>query len=152
MQILIKFQVNRIKIDDLKNLAMSNFWSVLTYWPKLTSKFIGGWIQWPDMQLLFKFQVNGMKIEEFRNLRKLTFGRCWSFDLLTSKTRGFLLMTNSTVWWSFVKIGLKLWLVGDWHTNRQTDKQTDRITHKTKQYTVEYWKNLRFSQVTSGRR
>ena len=33
----------------------------------LTSKIIGGWIQWPNKQLLFKSQVNRMKIDNFRN-------------------------------------------------------------------------------------
>ena len=33
----------------------------------LTSKIIGGSIQWPNIQLLFKFQVNRMKINNFRN-------------------------------------------------------------------------------------
>ena len=37
-------------------------------------------------------------------------------------------MTNSTVWWSFVKISLKLWPVGDKQTNRQTNRQTDVLT------------------------
>ena len=37
----------------------------------LTSKIIGGWIQWPNMQLLFKFQDNRMKIEDFRNLTQV---------------------------------------------------------------------------------
>ena len=34
----------------------------------LTSKVIGGFIQWADMKILFKFQVNWMKIYNFRNL------------------------------------------------------------------------------------
>ena len=33
----------------------------------LTSKIIGGWIEWPNMQLLFKFQVNRMKTDNFTN-------------------------------------------------------------------------------------
>ena len=33
----------------------------------LTSKIIGGWIQWPNVQILFKFQVNRLKIGNFWN-------------------------------------------------------------------------------------
>ena len=66
MKMLFKFQVNQMKIEDLRKFGPN--WPILTFWLKLTSKFIGGWIQWPDMQMLFKFQVNWIKIEDFRNL------------------------------------------------------------------------------------
>ena len=39
----------------------------------LTSKIIGGWIQWPNMQILFKFQVNRMKNDNFRKLAHVDF-------------------------------------------------------------------------------
>ena len=42
-----------------------------------------------------------------------------------------------------MKIGLRLWPVGDWHTNRQTD----RITHKYFQYT---WKIFDFPSNKQG--
>ena len=47
------------------------------------------------------------------------FDLCWPFNILTSKTIGFLLMTNSTMWWSFMNIGLKLWPVGDWQIRKR---------------------------------
>ena len=34
----------------------------------LTSKIVGGWVQWPDMQILMKFQVNQMEIDNFRKM------------------------------------------------------------------------------------
>ena len=52
----------------------------------------------------------------------------WPFNLLTSKTIDFLFMPNSTTWWSFVKIVLKLWPEGDKQTDRQTDRMK-KITH-----------------------
>ena len=69
MQLLFKFQVNRMKIEDFRNTTLVvDLGPMLTFWSMLTSKIIGGWIQWPDMQILFKFQVNRMKIDNFRNL------------------------------------------------------------------------------------
>ena len=62
MQLLFKFQVNRMKIDNFRKSA----YVVILAYDDL--KNIGGWIQRPDMQILFKFQVNRMKIEDFRNL------------------------------------------------------------------------------------
>ena len=127
MQILFKFQVNRMKIEDFRDSTLVvDLWPMLAFCPKLTSKVIGGWIKWPDLQLLFKFQVGEMKIVNFRNLAFV--------DLLTSKTIGFFLMPNSTIWWSFVKIGWKLWHVGD--------RQTNRTTKSTYQYT---WKIFDFA-------
>ena len=74
MQLLFKFQVNRRKIHNFRNLA---------YVDLLTSKTIGGWIQWPDMQMLFKFQVNQIEVEDFRNLAYVDlFGWCWSSKII----------------------------------------------------------------------
>ena len=102
MQILFKFQVNRMKNDDFRNL---------------TSKITGGWIQGPGVQILFKFQFNRMKIEDFRNTTLVvTFGLCSPFDLKNNS-----LLPDDKLY-HVVKIGLKLWPVGD----RQTDKQTDK--------------------------
>ena len=69
-----------MKIEDFRNpTEVVDLWPMLTFWSMLTSKIIGGWIQWPDGEILFKFEVNQMKIEDFRNLKKLlTF---WPFDL-----------------------------------------------------------------------
>ena len=39
-----------------------------TFWPRFTSKLIGGGIHWPDMQMLFKFRVKRIKIKDFRNM------------------------------------------------------------------------------------
>ena len=67
------------------------------------------------MQILFKFQVNQMKNDDFRNLTSR-----WP---LTSKSIGFSVETTSTTWWSFVKIGLKLWPVGNWQTYKRIEYQ-----------------------------
>ena len=78
MQILFKFQVNRMKIDNFRIRPILGWPSGLC-WPfdwRLTSKVISGWIQWPDMQILFKFQVNRMKFEDFRK-----FGSNWPIGL-----------------------------------------------------------------------
>ena len=100
-------------------------------WPMLTLKRIGGWIHWPNVKIVFKFQLNRRGVDDFRNLTKLvTFGLCWPFDF---KNNRLLFMTNSTILWSFMKIGLKMSPAGDW----QTDRSTDRQTHATNQYTYE---------------
>ena len=78
-----------------------------------------------------------MKYEDFKKLAQI----CWPFDHLTSKTIDFLLMTNSTMWWSFVKISLKLWPGGDKHKYGQTDREKNACNQSI------YEKNLRFSQV-----
>ena len=106
---------------------------ILEVWPwidLLISKVVGFPIQWHNMQILFKFQVNQMKNDNFRNLTQvvhlgptLTFFTFWP-----QKTIGFFLITNSTMWWSFVKIGLKLWPVGDWETDKRTEYQ-NRLTN-----------------------
>ena len=49
---------------------------------------------------------------------------------------------NSIMWWNFVKISLKLWPVGDWQTDKQTDRQNNAVTN---QYA---WKTLWLVQVT----
>ena len=50
MQMLFKFQVNSIKIEDFRNLA---YVDILVYVDLLAyvylKKLIGGWIWWPDM-------------------------------------------------------------------------------------------------------
>ena len=67
-------------------LPILEIWHMVTFWPKLTSKIIGGWIHWAGMQTLFKFLVNLMKIEDFRNVTKLvTIGLCWPFDLKNNR-------------------------------------------------------------------
>ena len=81
-----------------------------------------------------------MEIEDFRNTTLVV-------DLLTSKTICFFLMTNYSMWWSFVKIGLKLWPEGD----KQTDRQTDRITKSTDQYTWKIFDFARSKKKTSCR-
>ena len=62
MQMLFKFQVNQMKIEDFINSACVDL---------LTIQFTGSWIQRPDIKMLFKFQVNRMKIEDFRNLAQI---------------------------------------------------------------------------------
>ena len=85
------------------------------------------------MQILFKFHVNWMKIDDFRNFTKLlTFGLSWPFDLKTNRLFAYDQL-YSTILWSFVKIGLKMWPVGDWYTNRQTGWQTNRQNHRLDQ-------------------
>ena len=75
MQILLKFQVNRMGIDNFRNLARVD---PLAY---VDLKIIGGWLEWADLQMLLKFQVNQIKFDDYRNLKKLTFGQWWPFDL-----------------------------------------------------------------------
>ena len=41
---------------------------MFTFYTKMTSKLIIGWIQWTRLQMFFKFEVNSMKIANFRNL------------------------------------------------------------------------------------
>ena len=80
MQILFKFQVNGMKIEDFKNSSLVvDLWPMLTILSMLTLKIIAGWIQWPKIYVLFKFQVNRMKIEEYWNNTC-----CWPlvYDLL----------------------------------------------------------------------
>ena len=50
-----------------ENWGFYKIWPKLAFWPMVTSKLIGGWIQCPDMQMLFEFQVNWIKTEDFRN-------------------------------------------------------------------------------------
>ena len=62
MQMVFEFQVNRMKIEDFRNLT---YVDLLAY---SNLKIIGDWIQRSDMQMLFKVQVNRMKIEDFRKV------------------------------------------------------------------------------------
>ena len=72
---------------------------------------------------LFKFQVNQMKTESFRNSTKLlTFGLCWPFHLKTNRQLTFDQLYH------FLKIGLKLWLEGDWHIDRERERETELRT------------------------
>ena len=91
-----------------------------------------------------------MKIEDFRNTTLvLTFGIRWPFDLLILKTIYFFLMTNSSMWWSFVKIGLK---IVTWRqlTDRQTDRQTQTTTKSTHQYTWKFYDLASNKQTERG--
>ena len=121
--ILLKFQVNRMKIEDFRNTTLVvDLGPILTFWSTLTSKIMAGWIQWPNMQLHFKFQVNRMKIEDFRNLTSIVDLRpLLTFWPKKNKKNNRLLPFDTTIWWSFVMIGLKVWPVGD----RQTDIKID---------------------------
>ena len=125
MQLLFKFQVNRMKIDNFRDPVHVD---LLAY--VCPQKKVGRWIQWPEMQILFKFQINGMKIENFRITTfvvdlgpMLTFWSMltskiigwvnsvtWNINpfQISSKNNGLLPEINSTMWCGFVKIGLKL--------------------------------------------
>jgi len=61
VKILLKSQVNRMKIDNFKNLTYVDLFAYVDL------KKIGSCIQWLNVQILFKFQVNWMKIDNFRN-------------------------------------------------------------------------------------
>ena len=103
---------------------------MLTFWPMLTSKIIGGWIQWPEIYyILFKCQVNQMKIEDFRNTTLVvdlgTMLSIWS--MLTTKISAWL---NPVTWniyplqissqsdenWGFYKSDLRIF---DFTCNKQ---------------------------------
>ena len=111
-----------MKIEDFRNTTfVVDLGTMLTFWSMLTSKIIGLLNSLTWKKILFKFQVNRMKIENFRNKTEVV--DLWPFlTLWPQKTIGFFLMTYSTMWWSFVKIVLKLWPGGDKQTNRQKNK------------------------------
>ena len=43
------------------------FCLMFTFYPKMTSKIVIGWIQRTLLQMFFKFEVNSMKMDNFRN-------------------------------------------------------------------------------------
>ena len=96
---------------------------MLTFCPRITSKVISGWIQWPDMQILFKFQVNRMKFEDFRKF-------CWNWlfafvDIFSwpnfMKLQCWTIAGSVTLFpKNFTTIG---WVV--WAGGKRIDKQTN---------------------------
>ena len=98
MQMVFKFQVSRIKIDNFRNVAQVD---VLACWPILTSKLVGGWIQWPDMQILFKFQVNRMEINNFRNLAYIGLKNNVWLNSMTWFVNPFQISSQSDKNWGF---------------------------------------------------
>ena len=78
MQMVFKFQVNWMKIEDFRK-----FMPNLSFWPMLISTLIGVWIQRPNMHMIFKFQVNRMKIVNFRKNYKIGPILSWPYGLMT---------------------------------------------------------------------
>ena len=132
MQLLFKFQVNRMKIDNFRRPA---YFDLLAYVDFQKNWWLN-WVSWDENPL----QISSQSDENWGFWKSHL--SCWPLDyvdLLTSKTTGFFLMTNSTMWWSFVKIGLKLWPVND----KQTDRQNNKIDWPI------YLKKSSFLQVTN---
>ena len=103
-----------------------------------------------DLQIICLVELSDLKYKSSSNFKSigwklrileippklLTFGLCWPFDLKNNR------LLPDTMWWSFMKIGLKLWPGGDWQRDKQTDRQTDKATKSTDQYT---WKIFDFA-------
>ena len=124
-KILFKFQANQMKIEVFRNtFLVVDLGPMLTFWSMLTSKIIG-WLN------SVTWNINPLQIssqsDENWGFQKSHLS-CWPLayvDLLTSKTKGFFLMTNSTMWWSYVKISFKFDLFDrkkwvNWYKNKQT--------------------------------
>ena len=80
----------------------------------LTSKIIGGWIQWTNMQLIFKFQVNRMKSDNFRNSALLTLWPMWTSKIIGGWIQWLKYKSSSNFKSIGGKLGFKKYHLGFW--------------------------------------
>ena len=98
-----------MKIEDFWNITL-----VVDLCLILTSKIMGGWIQWHDVQTVFKSQVSWMKTDNFRNLDDVDFlmfrpQNNWWLNSLIWYANPVEISSQLDENWGFQKLHLTFW-------------------------------------------